>query len=163
MTTTPFPPLVEAYLADLERALASSEPRERAETLAAVREHAAESLALHGADDAGASRVLDELGPVDAIAAASTPAGTTGTGTGTTATPTAPAGTTAADVWLVVLAVASLAVFVVPVLAAAAVVWAAVRLRAGAGSRGLQLLALALGAVSFLGAVALYVSHLLAG
>ncbi|WP_460624666.1 HAAS signaling domain-containing protein, partial [Isoptericola nanjingensis] len=75
MTAAPaFPPLVEAYLADLEHALAASEPRERAETLAAVREHAAESLALHGSDDAGARRVLDELGPVDAIAAASTPA-----------------------------------------------------------------------------------------
>jgi len=158
MTTTPaFPPVVEAYLADLERALAASEPRERAETLAAVREHAAESLALHGSDDAGARRVLDELGPVDAIAAASTPSPPAA------ATPVAPAATPAADVWLVVLAVASLALFVVPLVAGAAVVWALVRLRSGAGNRGLQRLALAVGAVSFVGAVALFVSHVLAG
>ncbi|MEL7975300.1 hypothetical protein AAG589_05505 [Isoptericola sp. F-RaC21] len=159
MTTAPaFPPLIEAYLADLERALAASEPRERAETLAAVREHAAESLALHGSDDAGARRVLDELGPVDAIAAASTPA------PAAAAAPVAPASPTpAADVWLVVLAVASLALFVIPLVAAAVVVWALVRLRSGAGNRGLQKFALVVGAVSFVGAVALFVSHVLAG
>lgn len=159
MTATPtFPPVVEAYLADLERALAGSDPRERAETLAAVREHAAESLALHGSDDAGTRRVLDELGPVDAIAAASTPATPDGP-----ATAAAPAATPAADVWLVVLAVASLALFVVPLVAAAAMAWAIVRLRSGAGNRSLQKVALAVGAVSFVGAVALYVSHVLAG
>ncbi|MFE5336560.1 hypothetical protein ACFQ8E_11670 [Isoptericola sp. NPDC056573] len=158
MTTTPaFPPLVEAYLTDLERALAASEPRERAETLAAVREHAAESLALHGSDDAGARRVLDELGPVDAIAAVSTPASRAAAAPGAATT------TPAADVWLVVLAVASLALFVVPPVAAAAVVWALFRLRSGAGNRGLQRLALVVGAVSFVGAVALFVSHALAG
>ncbi|MGE9364343.1 HAAS signaling domain-containing protein [Isoptericola nanjingensis] len=158
MTAAPaFPPLVEAYLADLEHALAASEPRERAETLAAVREHAAESLALHGSDDAGARRVLDELGPVDAIAAASTPAAPAA------AAPAAPAATPAADVWLVVLAVASLALFVVPLVAAAAVIWAVVRLRAGVGNRRVQTLALAVGTVSFVGAAALYVSHVLAG
>lgn len=156
MTATPtFPPVVEAYLADLERALAGSDPRERAETLAAVREHAAESLALHGTDDAGTQRVLDELGPVDAIADASTPA--------TPATPAAPATTLAADVWLVVLSVASLALFVVPLVAAAAVAWAIVRVRSGSGNRGLQKFALVVGAVSFVGAVALYASHVLAG
>lgn len=159
MTAAPaLPPLVEAYLADLEHALAASEPRERAETLAAVREHAAESLALHGSDDAGARRVLDELGPVDAIAAASTPAVPASPGTPTPAAPTP-----AADIWLVVLAVASLALFVVPLVAAAAVIWAVVRLRAGTGNRGLQRLALVVGAASFAGAVALSVSHLLAG
>ncbi|MFD6177445.1 hypothetical protein ACFWE7_10445 [Isoptericola sp. NPDC060282] len=158
MTAAPaFPPLVEAYLADLERALASSDPRERSETLAAVREHAAESLALHGADDAGARRVLDELGPVDAIAAASTPAPTPAP----SAVAPAPR-TPAADVWLVVAAFASLTVFVVPVAAAAVVVWAVVRLRSGAGNRTLQRVALAVSVVSFVGALALYVSHLLA-
>lgn len=156
MTAAPaFPPLVEAYLADLDRALASSDPRERAETLAAVREHAAESLALHGADDAGARRVLDELGPVDAIAAASTPAPPPA------AAPAPAPRTPAADVWLVVAAFASLAVFVVPVVAAAVVVWAVVRLRSGAGNRTLQRVALAVSGVSFVGALALYVSHLL--
>lgn len=160
MTTAPaFPPLVEAYLADLEHALAASEPRERAETLAAVREHAAESLALHGSDDAGARRVLDELGPVDAIAAASTPIAPAAHA----ATPPPAPRTPAADVWLLVLSIASLALFVVPLVAAAAVIWAVVRLRAGAGNRALQKLALAVGSVSFVGAVALYVSHVLAG
>jgi hypothetical protein len=49
MSATPdFPPLVEAYLADLDRALAGADPRERAETVAAVREHAAELLARYG-------------------------------------------------------------------------------------------------------------------
>ncbi|MFE5294302.1 hypothetical protein ACFQ8T_19145 [Isoptericola sp. NPDC056618] len=159
MTAAPaFPPLVEAYLADLEHALAASEPRERAETLAAVREHAAESLALHGSDDAGARRVLDELGPVDAIAAASTPAAPA-----VPAAPPPPAAAPAADVWLVVLAVVSLALFVVPLVAAAAVIWAAVRLRGGVGHRRMQQVALAVGAVSFVGAAALYVSHVLAG
>ncbi|MEU2201274.1 hypothetical protein [Isoptericola sp. NPDC019482] len=160
MTTAPaFPPLVEAYLADLERALAGSEPRERAETLAAVREHATESLALHGSDDAGARRVLDELGPVDSIAAASTPMAPAPAA----ASPAPALRTPAADVWLLVLSIASLALFVVPLVAAAAVAWAIVRLRAGAGNRGLQKLALGVGAVSFVGALALYVSHLLAG
>lgn len=156
MTATPFPPLVEAYLADLDRALSDADPRERAETLAAVREHAAESLARHGADDDPARRVLDELGSVDAIAAEATPAPAP-------AAPAAAPRTPAADVWLVVLAIASLALFVVPVVAAAAVVWAAVRLRSGAGNRTLQRVALVVGGVSFVGAVALFVSHVLAG
>ncbi|WP_460624662.1 hypothetical protein, partial [Isoptericola nanjingensis] len=77
--------------------------------------------------------------------------------------PAAPAATPAADVWLVVLAVASLALFVVPLVAAAAVIWAVVRLRAGVGNRRVQTLALAVGTVSFVGAAALYVSHVLAG
>ncbi|SKC45591.1 HAAS signaling domain-containing protein [Krasilnikoviella flava] len=162
MTASPaVPPLVEAYLDDLDRALTTADPRERAETLAAVREHAAESLARYGADDDSARRVLDELGPVDAIAAAATPAGTT------TAAPAAPtpdrAPTPAADVWLVVLAVFSLVTVVAPVAAAATVAWATVRLRSGAGNRAMQRLALGLGAVALVGSTALYVSHVLAG
>jgi len=157
MTATPFPPLVEAYLADLDRALSDADPRERAETLAAVREHAAESLARHGTDDDSARRVLDELGSVDTIAAEATPA------TPAPAPRPGAAPTPAADVWLVVLAVVSLGLFVVPVVAAAAVVWAAVRLRSGAGNRTLQRVALAIGGVSFVGAVALFASHVLAG
>lgn len=70
MTAIPdFAPLVEAYLADLDRALASADPRELAETVAAVREHAAELLARCGRDDESARRVLAELGHVMSNAA----------------------------------------------------------------------------------------------
>jgi hypothetical protein len=75
-------PLVAAYLSDLERALASADQQERIDTIAAVREHLTD--ALGGADaDAEADAeptteqvraVLDELGSVDQIAAAATPA-----------------------------------------------------------------------------------------
>lgn len=64
-------PMVEAYLADLDRALSGSDPREHAETMSAVREHLADAIA----PDATAEQVrhaLDELGPVEAIAAGTT-------------------------------------------------------------------------------------------
>ena len=64
-------PMVEAYLADLDRALSGSDPREHAETMSAVREHLADAIVL----DATAEQVrhaLDELGPVEAIAAGTT-------------------------------------------------------------------------------------------
>ncbi|MGW2094269.1 HAAS signaling domain-containing protein [Promicromonospora sukumoe] len=150
MTTTPeFPPIVDAYLADLDRALASADPRERAETVAAVREHAAEALARHGWDDASASRVLDELGPVDAIAAEVTPA----------PAPAAPALAApapkfeATDVVLPILAV------VVWPLAVVTLVWAIIRLRAGVGARGLQWLTIVLSAIPAVGAIVLLLLH----
>ena len=148
MTATPdFPPLVEAYLADLDRALAAADPRERAETVAAVREHAAELLARYGSDDGSARRVLDELGPVEAIAAEVTPA----------PAPVAKAGTTeATDVVLVVLAV------VVWPLSPVALVWAIVRLRARVGNRALQWLTVALGAIPTLGGLVLLLMYTLA-
>lgn len=64
-------PMAEAYLADLDRALSSSDPHERAETMSAVREHLADAVT----PDATAEqvrRVLDELGPVEVIAASTT-------------------------------------------------------------------------------------------
>lgn len=64
-------PMVEAYLADLDRALSGSDPREHAETMSAVREHLADAVA----PDATAEQVrraLDELGPVETIAANTT-------------------------------------------------------------------------------------------
>lgn len=145
MTVTPdFPPLVEAYLADLDRALASADPRERAETVAAVREHAAEALARHGTDDESARRVLDELGSVEAIAAEATPA----------PAPAAPAGRIeATDVVLAVLTV------VLWVLAPITLVWAIVRLRAGVGHRALQWVTIVLGAILTFGGIVLFLLH----
>lgn len=145
MTVTPdFPPLVEAYLADLDRALASADPRERAETVAAVREHAAEALARHGTDDESARHVLDELGSVEAIAAEATPA----------PAPAAPAGRIeATDVVLAVLTV------VLWVLAPITLVWAIVRLRAGVGHRVLQWVTIVLGAILTFGGIVLLLLH----
>ncbi|MFD2027895.1 HAAS signaling domain-containing protein [Promicromonospora aerolata] len=145
MTTTPdFPTLVEAYLADLDRALAAADPRERAETVAAVREHAAESLAQHGTDDESVRRVLDELGPVEAIAAEATPV---------PAPVTTGRKTEATDAVLAVLAV------VLWPLAPVTLVWAIMRLRAGVGNRALQWLTIALSAVTTFGGIVLLVLH----
>lgn len=152
MTATPdYPPLVEAYLADLDRALAAADPRERAETVAAVREHSAELLARYGSDDEAARRVLDDLGPVETIAAEVTPAPAP-----VAPAPVAAAGTTEAiDVVLVVLAV------VVWPLSPVALVWAIVRLRARVGNRALQWLTVVLGAIPTLGGIFLLLMHTL--
>lgn len=147
MTATPhFPPLIEAYLADLDRALAAADPRERAETVAAVREHAAESLARYDTDEESARRVLDELGPVETIAAEATPA----------PAPAAPAGKIeATDVVLAVLAI------VIWPLAPVALVWAIMRLRSGVGNRALQWITIVLGAIPILGGTVLLLMHAL--
>jgi hypothetical protein len=68
-------PLVVAYLADLDRALSSADAQERLDTLASVTEHLTDALG----DDAEPTTVqvqsvLDELGSVDRIADAATPA-----------------------------------------------------------------------------------------
>ncbi|MFI8524864.1 HAAS signaling domain-containing protein [Promicromonospora sukumoe] len=149
MTTTPeFPPIVDAYLADLDRALASADPRERAETVAAVREHAAEALARHGWDDASASRVLDELGPVDAIAAEVTPA----------PAPAAPAPAPAPKFEATDVVLPILAVVLWP-LAPVTLVWAIIRLRAAVGNRGLQWLTIVLSAIPTVGGIVLLLLH----
>lgn len=147
MTTTPdFPPLVEAYLADLDRALASADPRERAETIAAVREHATESLAQHGSDDESARRVLDELGSVETIAAEVTPA-------------RAPVATAprveATDVVLPLLAV------LVWPLAPVSFVWAIIRLRSRVGNRSMQWLTIVLSAIPTFGGAVFLLIHTL--
>ncbi|PWJ54439.1 Uncharacterized membrane protein [Quadrisphaera granulorum] len=68
-------PLVQAYLADLERALVGADPRERADVLDGVREHLQESLGDDGAAEAvRVQRVLADLGPVERIAAQATSA-----------------------------------------------------------------------------------------
>lgn len=64
-------PMVEAYLADLDRALSGSDHREHAETMSAVREHLTDAVS----PDATAEQIrqaLDELGPVETIAASMT-------------------------------------------------------------------------------------------
>ncbi|MGN7701591.1 HAAS signaling domain-containing protein [Cellulosimicrobium sp. 22601] len=149
--THPFPPLVEAYLADLDRALEGADPRERSETLAAVREHTREALALRGSDDDAVRHLLEELGPVDSIAAAAgTPA------------PAPASGPPLADTLLVVLSVVSLVLFIVPLFAVGTVVWAGTRLRAGAGDRSRQKTALVIGVVALVAFLAVLVSHYVA-
>jgi len=64
-------PMVEAYLADLDRALSASDPREHAETMSAVREHLTDAIAPDATTEQ-VRRALDELGPVEAIAASTT-------------------------------------------------------------------------------------------
>ena len=134
MTAYPtLPPLVEAYLADLDRALAGADPRERAETLAAVRDHATDALAVKDGESQAQAvmRVLTQLGPVDSIAASATPA-----------PPPSLAGLAGSapreDGPL--LGVSILSLFV-PILPIATLVWAIVRLRAHTGNRGRQLAA----------------------
>ncbi|MDR0482617.1 MAG: PepSY domain-containing protein [Cellulomonadaceae bacterium] len=76
MTTPVLPPLAETYLADLDRALANADPRERAETVAAIRERIVDELSQAGGspDDDAVSAILGRLGSVDTIAATASPA-----------------------------------------------------------------------------------------
>ncbi len=88
MNTTPrnglSHPLVAAYLNDLERALSSADQQERIDTITAVREHLTDALAVDDAQggntEATTEQVraaLDELGSVEQIASAATPASAT--------------------------------------------------------------------------------------
>jgi len=65
-------PLVAAYLADLDRALAGADPADRLEIVDAVREHIEASLAELGASptQAEVAGVLHRLGTADEVAAA---------------------------------------------------------------------------------------------
>ena len=65
-------PLVAAYLADLDRALAGADPADRLEIVDAVREHIEASLAELGASptQAEVAGVLRRLGTADDVAAA---------------------------------------------------------------------------------------------
>lgn len=69
MTTSP---LVNAYLADLDRALAGADPGDRAEIVDAVREHIDAALAELGAapSQAEIAGVLRRLGSADTVASA---------------------------------------------------------------------------------------------
>lgn len=64
-------PMAEAYLADLDRALTGSDRREHIETMSAVREHLAD-VATPDAAPEQVRRALDDLGPVETIAASAT-------------------------------------------------------------------------------------------
>lgn len=68
-------PLVVAYLADLERALASADSQERLDTVTAVTEHLTDALGADAEPTTAQVRdVLEELGSVERIADAATPA-----------------------------------------------------------------------------------------
>jgi hypothetical protein len=138
MTDTPtLPALIEAYLADLDRALAGADPRERAETLAAVRDHATEALSLRDgeSDNAAIMRVLAELGPVDAIAAAATPV-SSGLSTLLASRTSDPS---KEDGPLLGVSILSL---IVPFLGVATLIWSSMRLWSRTGNRGRQIAAL---------------------
>ncbi len=66
------PPLVIAYLADLDRALAGADPADRLEIVDAVREHIDAAVAELGASPTQAqiAAVLRRLGTADDVAAA---------------------------------------------------------------------------------------------
>jgi len=145
MTRTPARehPLVTAYLTDLERALVAADPRERQDTLDAVREHLTEALGP-SPSTADVTEVLADLGSVDVIAASVTPAGQTPavalagpTPVPATAAP-APGPDAGAVVALVTAAFALLVMLLAPVVAIpfalAALVVATLRVRSG-GSR----------------------------
>ncbi|WP_066582778.1 HAAS signaling domain-containing protein [Cellulomonas timonensis] len=65
--TAPHLPLVEAYLEDLDRALAGIDPAERADVVASIREHVDESLGEAPTSE-DVQDVLRRLGPVERIA-----------------------------------------------------------------------------------------------
>ncbi|MEV7962006.1 HAAS signaling domain-containing protein [Oerskovia paurometabola] len=164
--TTMTHPLIDAYLTDLERALADADPRERAETLTTVREHITESLG-DAPDGARVAQTLAGLGPVELIAAEATPATPT-------ATPTAPATTVPAadhDLWVprVALTAAVLSVPLVVLnfllaapIAIACLVVAIVHLRRRSPQRGLLQATLVASGLTLLATFALLVSHVLA-
>lgn len=151
-TTERMPELLEAYFADLERALAGADPRERAETLQAMREHAAEMLTRDGRSDQTAERVIADFGPVEQVAAAAS-----------TAPPSAPAGTAGprswTDIWLLAGSIASLVFYVFPLLAVVVLICAILRLRRSAGNRVLQKTALWISVVAVVLSVTIMFLH----
>ncbi len=129
-------PLVQAYLADLDRALAGSDPREHQDTLEAVREHLGEALGESPSSDE-VRAVLEGLGSVDAIAAGTTPVATAPTVTVLQPAP-APARPDPGSVVALVASVVALlslvlSPFVAIPLALVALVVAVVRVRRPAG------------------------------
>ena len=69
------PPLVAAYLADLDRRLSGADPAERADIVDSVREHIDVALdeLEHEPTGDDVQRILADLGPVDAVVAAWSP------------------------------------------------------------------------------------------
>ena len=141
-------PLVAAYLTDLERALATTDPHEREDTLAAVREHIEDALGGAPQDAATAQAVLSDLGPVERIAATATPADRP-----TVVAPAASTDLTSAG--LLLFAAASFAVvFALPLVAApvavGTLVGTLVQLRRTRGQRGMLRAGLALSIATLL-------------
>lgn len=160
--TTMTHPLIDAYLTDLERALADADPRERAETLTTVREHISESVG-DAPDGARVAQTLADLGPVELIAAEATPATPPGTGT--------PAPAADRDLWVprVALTAAVLSVPLVVLnfllaapIALACLVVAIVYLRRRSPQRGLLQATLVASGLTLLATFALLVTHVLA-
>ena len=129
-TTEPMPALLQAYFADLDRALIGADPRERAETIQAMREHADEVLARDGVSEQTAERIIVDFGPVEQVAASATPA------PAPVAAPVPPRPW--ADIWLLVGSIVGLVYALFPLISVAMLVWAIVRLRRHVGSRPLQ-------------------------
>ncbi len=173
MSRPPAPehPLVAAYLADLERALVAADPREREDTLDAVREHLREALGP-APSTADVTEVLAGLGSVDVIAGTVTPAGHTpvvalAAAQETLTAPARPAGPDAGSVVaLVAGAFALLLVLLVPVLAIpvalVALVVAVLRVRS-VGSSALAWSAVVLSGASLLVAALLSLAMLSTG
>ncbi|MCC3267576.1 HAAS signaling domain-containing protein [Arthrobacter gengyunqii] len=152
-TTEPMPALLEAYFADLDRALIGTDERERAETVQAMREHAAEMLHRHGVSEKTAERVIGDFGPVEQIAAAAT---------STPAPASAPAPTRSwSDIWLLVGSIVSLLFYVFPLFGIAMLIWAILRIRRNSGNRTLQKAALWVSGVSVAFSIGMFISHAL--
>ena len=150
-------PLVAAYLADLERALAGADPQEREDTLTAIREHIDDALDGAPQDTATATAVLSDLGPVERIAATATPATTQATTQAVALPPATPDWTSSA---LLACAVASfVVVFTLPWVAApiavGTLVAAVLQLRRDAGREGRLRVAAAFSIATLLVAVLL--------
>lgn len=144
-------PLVLAYLDDLDRALAGADPQERLDTLTAVNEHLTEALAGDTVTDDQVRTVLADLGPVERIAAVSTPVPDAGDARPSTRW-SAPA--------LLVGSLASLAlvpvmVWLAPVVAIGCLIATVILLRRGAAPRALLRAAAIVSTVTLLTTVAL--------
>ncbi len=125
--------LVDAYLSDLDRALASAEPREKADTLAAVQDHIEEALAGRADDPQAVSQVLSALGPVESIANTATPVDAMVGASGSEVT-----GARSALVCSIIsLALVFFAPIIAPIFAVAALVSALIFLRRNPQQRGM--------------------------
>lgn len=143
-------PLVIAYLNDLDRALSSADPQERLDTIAAVSEHLTEALGDTTASSTEqVQMVLDELGAVERIALAATPAAVTLSGQAHGGRWTAPVILAASIVALVLL---PFTVWLAVPLAFGCLVTAGLRLRGAAPGRQLLRAAAAVSVVTLLSA-----------
>ena len=152
-STEPTPALLEAYFADLDRALIGTDEREHAETVQAMREHAAEMLLRYGVSDQTTERVIGDFGPVEQVAAAATPI------PAPVSAPPAPRSWS--DIWLLVGSVVSLMFYVFPLFAIAMLVWAILRIRRTSGNRALQKAALWVSGISVAFSIGMFISHAL--